>query len=30
MVAHYTAWTSAEHEAVSLLSYDYLLDCDRR
>ena len=30
MVAHYTAWASAEREAVSLLSYDYLLDCDPR
>ena len=30
LVVHYCAWAGAEREAVSLLSYDYSLDCDRR
>ena len=28
MVAHYIPWASTERETVSLLSYDYSLDCD--
>ena len=30
LIVHYSARASAEREAVSLLSYDYSLDCDRR